>query len=49
MKFTEAIDAKLKELFEKKAFSKEELNILAELMTHSYEEGYKQGFADRGV
>lgn len=43
MEFTEEINNKLKELFTQKAFSQEELNLLAEIMTLAYEEGKKDG------
>lgn len=39
MLFTEEINNKLKELFTKKAFSEDELKLLAEIMTLTYEQG----------
>jgi len=43
MQFTKEIDKKLKELFTQKAFSEDELKLLAEIITLAYEEGKKEG------
>lgn len=43
MQFTKEIKNKLKELFTQKAFSKDELKLLAEIVALAYEEGKKDG------
>lgn len=43
MLFTEEINNKLKELFTQKPFSEDELKLLSEIMTLTYEQGKKDG------